>query len=132
MQHLCRLVIPCLMFRLSLAAALVMGAIKLRAADDILIADFEGTDYGDWKVTGEAFGPGPARGTLPGQMTVDGFKGVGLVNSFYKGDASTGTLTSAEFKIQRKFISFLIGGGQDREKTCMNLLIGGRVVRNAT
>ena len=58
-----------------------------------MIADFEGATYGDWKTTGEAFGPGPARGTLPGQMHVEGYKGKRLVNSFYKGDDSTGTLT---------------------------------------
>jgi fructan beta-fructosidase len=104
----------------------------LRAADDILIADFEGPDYGEWKTTGEAFGPGPAHGTLPGQMPVDGYKGKGLVNSFYHGDASTGTLTSPPFKIERKFISFLIGGGKDPQKTCMNLLIDDKIVRNAT
>ena len=40
-----------------------------------------------------AYRPGPARGTLPGQMAVDGFKGQGLVNSFYQGDGATGTLT---------------------------------------
>ena len=79
--------------------------------DDILIADFEGEDYGAWKVEGEAFGPGPAKGTLPGQMDVTGFQGKGLANSFYKGDKSTGTLTSPPFKIERKFINFLIGGG---------------------
>ena len=64
-----------------------LAAPPLRAADDILIADFEGDDYGDWKSAGEAFGPGPARGTLPGQMHVDGFKGKGLVNSFHKATA---------------------------------------------
>lgn len=68
-------------------------------ADDLVVADFEGADYGSWKTTGEAFGPGPARGTLPGQMQVDGFKGKGLVNSFYKGDNTAGTLRSPEFKI---------------------------------
>jgi hypothetical protein len=47
------------------------------AADELLIADFEGETYGDWKATGEAFGPGPARGTLPGQMEVSGFEGKG-------------------------------------------------------
>ena len=109
-----------------------LAATDLRAADDILIADFEGPDYGAWKATGEAFGPGPARGTLPDQMRVDGFKGKGLVNSFYKGDDSVGTLTSPPFKIERKFISFLIGGGKDPEKTCMNLLIDGKAVRSAT
>jgi sucrose-6-phosphate hydrolase SacC (GH32 family) len=99
---------------------------------DLLIADFEGDDWDAWKVTGEAFGPGPARGTLPNQMPVDGFLGRGLVNSFHGGDGTTGTLTSPEFKIERKFISFLIGGGKDPEKTCMNLLIDGKAVRNAT
>jgi fructan beta-fructosidase len=104
----------------------------LWAADDVVIADFEGQDYGQWKATGEAFGPGPARGTLPGQMQVDGFRGQGLVNSFHGGDESTGTLTSPPFKIERKFITFLIGGGKDARKTCLNLLIGGKIVRHAT
>jgi len=98
----------------------------------MLIADFEGADYGSWQTTGEAFGPGPARGTLPGQMSVEGFKGRGLVNSFYKGDDSTGTLTSPEFKIERRFISYLIGGGKNPEKLSMNLLVAGKVVRKAS
>jgi hypothetical protein len=37
------------------------------AADDLLIADFEKATYAPWKVTGEAFGSAPAKGTLPGQ-----------------------------------------------------------------
>ena len=83
-----------------------------QAADpDIVLADFEGKDYGDWKTAGEAFGPGPAQGTLPHQMEVSGYLGHGLVNSFHGGDKSTGTLTSPEFKMERKFITFLIGGG---------------------
>jgi len=101
------------------------------AADDILIADFEGKDYGDWKAEGEAFGPGPARGTLPGQMKVSGFQGKALVNTFYKGDGTTGTLTSPPLKIERPFINFLIGGGAHAGKTCINLLVGGKVVRTA-
>lgn len=101
-------------------------------SQDLLIADFEGATYGKWKVEGEAFGSGPARGTLEGQMTVSGFLGKGLVNSFYHGDATVGTLTSPPFRIERRYISFLIGGGMDRERTCMNLLVDGRVVRNST
>ncbi|HRZ18072.1 MAG TPA: hypothetical protein P5141_10965, partial [Candidatus Hydrogenedentes bacterium] len=50
---------------------------------DTVFADFEGKDYGDWKAEGEAFGPGPARGTLEGQMEVSGLKGRRLVNSFH-------------------------------------------------
>lgn len=120
----------CILFSLFLGLASLPSA--LRGSDDILIADFEGKDYGDWKTTGEAFGPGPAQGTLPGQMHVDSYKGNGLVNSFYQGDRSTGTLTSPEFRIERKYLSFLIGGGKDAEKLALNLLIGGKVVRTAT
>ncbi len=101
-------------------------------APDIVLADFEGKDYGDWKVEGTAFGPGPAQGTLPHQMEVGGYAGHGLVNSFFGGDKSTGKLTSPEFKIERKFIKFLIGGGGWAGKTCLNLLVGGKQVRSAT
>jgi fructan beta-fructosidase len=106
----------------------------LLAADrpDLLLADFEGKDYGAWKTTGTAFGDGPARGTLPNQMPVTGFLGKGLVNSFNGGDGSTGTLTSPPFKVERKFINFLVGGGQHAGETCINLLVGGKVVRTAT
>lgn len=120
------------MFRTLAAMAFLILPISLRAADDILIADFESETYGDWKATGEAFGTGPARGTLPGQMPVTGFLGKGLVNSFNKGDGTTGTLISPKFKIQRKFLNFLIGGGGHAGKTCMNLLLDGKVIRTAT
>ncbi len=117
---------------LSIAAPqIARGAPSLEAAD-VLIADFEGETYGEWKTTGEAFGPGPAHGALRGQMNVEGFKGKGLVNSFYNGDETTGTLTSSAFTIERKFITFLIGGGNDKEKLCINLLVDGKRVRGAT
>jgi fructan beta-fructosidase len=102
------------------------------AADDILINDFEAADYGQWRVEGEAFGTGPAKGTLEGQMPVTGFEGKRLVNSFLGRDRPTGKLTSPEFTIQRDYIKFLIGGGGHAGKTCMNLLIDGEVVLTAT
>ena len=83
------------------------------------------------QVTGQAFGSGPARGALPGQMQVDGFLGRGLVNSFVGGDDAVGTLTSAEFVIERRFVSFLIGGGRG-QRLAMQLLVDGQVVRSAT
>ena len=102
-----------------------------KAADDLIIADFEGPDYGLWQVQGEAFGTGPARGALPGQMPVDGFRGQRLVNSFHQGDDSMGTLTSPEFRIERKFLSFLIGGGKS-DKLALQLVVDGNVVRSST
>jgi fructan beta-fructosidase len=117
---------------LAVLTSLCIGAPLQAQQPDLLVADFEGTNYGDWKVTGEAFGPGPARGTLPNQMTVDGFQGKGLVNSYYKGDGSTGTLTSPPFKLERHYVKFLIGGGGFPGKTCMNLLVDGKAARTAT
>lgn len=118
------------------AGVLLSLLISLSAAaaerEDLLVADFEGETYGAWQVTGTAFGHGPAQGALPHQMPVTGFKGKGLVNSFHGGDPSTGTLTSPPFKVQRKYVNFLIGGGKHPGETCINLLVGGKVVRTAT
>jgi uncharacterized protein (DUF608 family) len=97
----------------------------------ILLADFEGTDYGQWKATGEAFGTKPVAGTLPNQQSVSGFAGKGLVNTFLGGDPPHGKLTSPSFPISRKHINFLIGGGSHAGKTCMNLLVNGKVARTA-
>ncbi len=97
---------------------------------DVVFADFNGDDYGDWTVEGEAFGTKPAPGTLPNQMHVSGFLGEGLVNSFYGGDASTGALTSPEFEIEKPFINFLIGGG-GVPGLSFDLIVDGEAVRSA-
>jgi fructan beta-fructosidase len=120
-------------FIFALAGILGLGVINAPAQrPDIVIDDFEGATYGGWTVTGTAFGSGPAHGTLPNQMPVDGFHGNGLVNSYNGGDDATGTLTSPPFKIERNYLHFLIGGGGWEGKTCMNLMIDGKVVRTAT
>lgn len=99
---------------------------------DILIADFETATYGDWKVEGEAFGPGPVEGAYPGQNKVGGFEGDRLANSYFKGDRTIGKLISPEFTIERKYINFLIGGGGFKDETCMRLLVDGKEVRQST
>ena len=115
------------MLSLLFAAAIVSQTSR----SDVVFENFEGDSYGQWIAAGDAFGKAPARGTLPGQMSVEGFHGKGLVNSFHGGDRSTGTLTSPEFRIERKYISFLIGGGGFEGKTCINLEIDGKIVRSA-
>ena len=120
-----------ILFCMSIVPFLIMAS-PGASGEDLLVADFEGVDYGDWKTTGEAFGPGPARGTLPGQMHVTSYAGKGLVNSFYKGDGTTGTLTSPPLTIERRYLTFLIGGGGYAGDTCINLLHDGNVVRTAT
>ena len=78
---------------------------------DIMIADFETKTFGGWKVDGEAFGAGPARGSLPGQKYLSGYFGERLVNSHHLGGKSKGVLTSPPFVIERDYINFLVGGG---------------------
>ncbi len=96
-------------------------------ADDIVWEDFEG-GYDRWAVEGGAFGAAPARGALPGQQPVSGFRGAGLVNSFAGGDAATGRMTSRPFVIERPYIRFLIGGGNHRA-TQIRLVVDGKVAR---
>jgi len=93
----------------------------------ILFEDFERA-YEQWKVTGEAFGQEPARGTLPNQQAVSGFLGQGLVNTFLNGDDTTGRLTSQPFTIARHFIRFLVGGGS-HATTQIRLVVGGQPMR---
>lgn len=112
-----------------LAAVMVVACAQ---GGERVLADFEDATYGAWTAEGQAFGNGPAKGTLPGQMPVSGFAGKGLVNSFNGGDGATGTLTSPPFTIDRKHIAFLVGGGGWPGKTCMSLLVDGKVVRTAT
>ena len=99
---------------------------------DIVIEDFERASYGNWTVTGQAFGDTPAHGSLQSQMAVDGFLGGGFASSYHQGDGSIGKLTSQSYKVERKYIKFLIGGGGFAGKTCINLINDGKVVRTAT
>jgi fructan beta-fructosidase len=76
-----------------------------------LYEGFEGSNYGAWSTTGDAFGNGPAAGNVPPQGGVSGYLGNGLANSFHNEDRGTGTLTSPTFTISRPYLNFLIGGG---------------------
>ena len=109
----------------------VPGNAPTETREPIVLADFEGTDYGDWTIEGEAFGTKPAAGTIGSQQKVSGFQGKGLVNTFIDRDTPKGKATSPAFKIERPFINFLIGGGRHKDRTCINLLVDGKVVDTA-
>ena len=98
----------------------------------IVIETFEGADYGKWTAEGDAFGKGPAGGTIAQQQPVSGFVGKGLVNTFLGGsDQPQGKLTSPPFIVERNYLCFLIGGGNHAGRTCINLLVDGKIVRTA-
>ena len=58
-------------------------------------------------------GKGPVTGNLPGQGGVSGFLGKQLVNTFFNGDSSVGTITSPKFTVSKNlnYINLLVGGG---------------------
>ncbi len=100
--------------------------------NDILLADFEGDSYGDWLAEGKALGTRPSVANITPKNKLAGYVGRGLVNTFQGGDGTTGTLTSPAFTIQRKHINLLVGGGSHAGKTCVDLLVDGKVVRTAS
>ena len=115
--------------------------ISLETTKDIVFEDFEDGTYLGWVTTGDAFGNEPVTAKTKGRNQPNTQEqGTYFVNSYNlrkdnkggRGDHHTGTLTSSDFKIERDFITFLIGGGSHKGKTCLNLLIGGKVIETAT
>jgi non-lysosomal glucosylceramidase len=111
------------------------------ARPDVVFDDFESETYRNWAVTGTAFGTGPVElAKIPAYQGDVGGKGKRVVNSHASApgqsveekDSAVGTLTSRPFTIERDYITFLIGGGAHRDKTCMNLVVDGKVVLSAT
>ncbi|GHV15729.1 2,6-beta-D-fructofuranosidase [Bacteroidia bacterium] len=98
---------------------------------DIIIDDFESGTYDRWTIQGDAFGNTPIKGTYPEQQEVKGFEGKYLANSFNQGDNSKGTLISSEFKIERGYINFLLGGGMSND-TYIELIIGNKSIYKST
>ena len=94
---------------------------------DIVIADFESGTYKGWTTQGEAFGNQPAKGGGAEQMDIGGYNGDYLINSYFAGgDELVGSIESDPFKIERKYINFLLGGGK---RTYIQLLVDGEEVR---
>ena len=97
----------------------------------IIFEDFEGTNWGNWTVKGNAFGNGPTKlRALSGQTQVEGIMGAGYANSMHNGDKTKGSLISPEFIISNKFINFVIGGG-NHKNTSINLIVDGDTVKTA-
>jgi len=108
---------------------------------EIVFDDFEGEKYDKWTVTGTAFGDGPIeKSKIPDYQGDVGGHGNRVVNShnvrhggtIEQGDAATGRMVSQAFTVERHYIRFFIGGGNHPDKTCMNLVVDGKVVRSAT
>jgi uncharacterized protein (DUF608 family) len=107
---------------------------------DIVFDDFEKQTYDGWTVTGTAFGNGPVeQDKMPDYQGKVGARQKRLVNSHASApgtavgekDAATGTLVSRPFLVERDYITFLIGGGAHKGKTCVNFLVDDQVALSA-
>ncbi|WP_052573833.1 GH32 C-terminal domain-containing protein [Haloferula sp. BvORR071] len=102
------------------------------SGEDLSIGNFDGSTYGPtWTATGTAFSQGPANGPLITQLQIQNADG-GVASSEIQGDGPQGHLISAEFTIQRRYISFSIAGGDYERHACLNLLVDGKIMKSAT
>jgi sucrose-6-phosphate hydrolase SacC (GH32 family) len=100
--------------------------------EGIPIDDFESDTYDNWTAEGEAFGSLTANGSRQGQQYISGFLGKKFANSFVSNNADKGKLISSPFRIQKKNIGFLLGGGNYPNGTYIKLVVNGEVVRRST
>ena len=96
--------------------------------NEIMIDDFENNSFNNWTTIGTSFGNAPSIGS--GRFS--GYMGNGLVKSSFDGNGSQGKLISSDFTIQKKYLSFLIGGGYNPSGTYIKLVINNQPVRTST
>lgn len=110
----------------------MLEAWERAVAEAEVFADFESGTYEGWTMEGNCFGERPATGKINWQQPVSGWRGKFFVNTFNPDDTATGRALSRPFKITKRFVHFLIGGGHHPGRCCLNLLVDGKVVRTAT
>jgi len=105
--------------------------------------DFESGTYEKWQIQGTAFGDKPARADSTNRAEpISGQQGKFLADSSWMGgsandsqqhgDSAVGKLISRPFEITRPYIALLVASGKNQGKTCVNLLIDGKVERTST
>ena len=108
---------------------------------DVVFEDWNKDTYEGWTVEGTSFGRGPVRkSAIPGYQGDVGGDTERVANSHACApgsdvntrDAGKGKLTSRAFAIDRSFVNFWIGGGKFKGKTCLNLVVDGKVAQTAT
>ena len=112
------------------------------ARPDVVFDDFEREGWLPWTAEGPAFegGPYPTE-QLASYQKGDGIAGRRWVNSHNArvsandvvgADALQGELTSPEFKVVRRFVNLLVGGGRRPKDAYVEILVDGVSVAKAT
>lgn len=117
-----------LLVRGSLLLTICLPSLSAAPRSDLSLASFETPAFGDWSVEGTAFGSAPHQP----KAGFSGREGAALAWSGGNGHAATGRLLSSEFKVERRYVSFLVMGERNFPETLgVELLDGDRVVRAA-
>ncbi len=110
---------------------------------DVVFEDWNRATYDGWQVDGTAFGSGPVKKSeLPSYQGDVGGDTARVVNSHASApgdsiaakDGAMGKLISREFVIERKFITFWIGGGKAKgdSKLGLSLVVDGKPLLTAS
>jgi len=95
---------------------------------EIMFADFEGNDWNQWTVEGDAFGATPVTVDYGVATNYTGAQGNGFACSTLD---KKGKLISPTFTINRRYIDFLLVGGGNWDGNYIALVVDGKVVRRA-
>ncbi len=94
---------------------------------------FEGDGFGTWQEEGTAFGKGPVPGVVQiSKQEFTNYAEGSLACSAFGGPDALGSLTSEELTLNHQYITFLIAGGNQPTKAAVQLLVDGKVAREAT
>ena len=122
--------------------AMVMGEVCASPAPaaslrpDIALSDFEADNWEKtgWVAEGDAFKGGPIHGTLPFVKGQHGESYAHSSNNRLGGkddpDNLTGTLTSPLFKATRRYLAFLLVGGDRPAQLAVEILLDGQIVHS--
>jgi uncharacterized protein (DUF608 family) len=102
---------------------------------DVLFEEWAKETFAGWTVEGAAFGRGPfSRAAAEKYLGSVGGEGSRLVSSYVPSqkETATGKLTSAPFTISRHYIHMWVGGGSERDKIGVRLLVDGKPMETQT
>ncbi len=91
-----------------------------------LFEDFESDAWpAGWHAAGAAFAAGPTT-ALPRDLV--GHQGNGVASSLRWTEAATGRLTSAPFKVTKRYMTMLVAGGDHYDDTRVNVILNSQVL----
>ena len=105
---------------------------------DVTFQDFESDSFGDWVVTGTAFGTkpyAPEQNQVPMNSLLTPINGRHVADSYFAANLAgshelTGSLVSPPFKIERNYINFCVACGEP-DAAQVVLRIDGKIQRKA-